>query len=370
MKNEYYIGLMSGTSADGVDAVVATFSDPVATVHICGHSYIPYNESLRARIIALMTPGPNEIERCGAIEGELAELFAQAAINACEAAYLPRNAIRAIGSHGQTLRHRPTLQPAFTLQIGDPARIVERTGITTVADFRRRDIAAGGQGAPLVPAFHQWLFSNPHTTRAIVNIGGIANATILPAHNTQSIVGFDTGPGNALLDAWIKKTTGANQDTGGKIAAQGHLCSPLLTLLQKDPYFALPPPKSTGREHFTLSWLEEHLSKLDTTPNPIDTQATLTYLTASSIIDALKPFDVDEIFLCGGGTENPILMRNIRQLFGKPVATTSMLGLAPNLVEPTAFAWLAFQTMQGRPGNAPSATGASHAAILGAIYLA
>ncbi len=363
---EYFVGLMSGTSADGVDAVCVTFRDAPSAVRVLAHHYTPYPPDVRARVLALMTPGDDEIERLGALEGELAEIFAAAARGAHEAAGLPARAVGAIGSHGQTLRHRPSGPWPFTLQIGDPARVSERTGIATVADFRRRDLAAGGQGAPLVPAFHRWLFAHPQRTRAIVNIGGIANVTVIPKGEGHPLHGFDTGPGNALLDAWIHKETGALQDTDGAFAAHGQVREEWLTELLGDGYFAQAPPKSTGREHFTLDWLTQHL-KGPMRP-AADVQATLVELTALTIARALSPFAPDEVFACGGGTANPVLMRRLGTHLPGPLATTHTLGLDPRLVEPVAFAWLAREALAGRPGNAPSATGARHPVVLGAIY--
>ena len=365
----HYIGLMSGTSADGVDAVCVELGEKEASVAIRAHCYERYPEALRARLLDLMTPGPDEIDRMGIIEIELAEIFAAVSLKVCRQAGLSATAIRAIGSHGQTIRHRPKGRHGFTLQIGDPSRLAERTGIAVVADFRRRDMAAGGQGAPLVPAFHQWLFQHPQKTRAIVNIGGIANVTLIPARATKEpILGFDTGPGNALLDAWVRAKTGAAQDTDGGLAARGQCQDDLLAHLRADPYFAAPPPKSTGREHFTLSWVVERMRDLGRTLGTADVQATLTELTAVTIAEALAPYRPAEIFLCGGGVANPILTDRVAKVTGRPARTTYELGLDPQLVEPVAFAWLAHQTLEGRPGNIPSATGARHPAILGGVY--
>ncbi|MDA8389890.1 MAG: anhydro-N-acetylmuramic acid kinase [Gammaproteobacteria bacterium] len=365
---DHFIGLMSGTSADGIDAVVARFSDK-PRLRILAHHHTPYGAALRARILALMTPGDDEIDRMGALETELAEMFAAAADSVRVAANLRRQDIGAIGSHGQTLRHRPGGSHAFTLQIGDPSRIAERTGITTVADFRRRDMAAGGQGAPLVPAFHRWLFWDERHNRAIANIGGIANVTLISRDPSVPVIGFDTGPGNALLDAWIQRSLGLPCDTGGAWAAQGRLHAPLLATLLQEPYFAAAPPKSTGREHFTMAWLEARLARHPDAAGA-DVQATLTRLTAQTIVAAIGHADMDELFVCGGGSANDSLMRELRMLLARPVDTTAALGLAPDLVEPAAFAWLAAQTLGGRPGNLPSVTGATHAAVLGGIYAA
>ena len=365
----HYIGLMSGTSADGVDAVCVHFAEKTPSVMLAAHYYEPYPEALRRRLLALMVPGADEIDRLGALEGELAEIFAAASTEARRAAGLAPAEVAAIGSHGQTVRHRPSGPHAFTLQIGDPARIAERTGITTVSDFRRRDMAAGGQGAPLVPAFHQWLFGHATQTRAIVNVGGIANITVIPATHTKNPVrGFDTGPGNALLDAWAHQHTGKPQDTDGLLAARGRMDPGLLALLKDDLYFAAPPPKSTGREHFTPQWLATRLQRLGRDLDVASVQATLVCLTAETIAEALIPLQPEEVFLCGGGTANPVLMAAIAERLAVPVHTTARLGLDPQLVEPAAFAWLARETLSGRPGNLPSVTGAHHPVILGAIY--
>ncbi len=363
---KHFIGLMSGTSADGVDAVVARFGDH-PRLRILAHHHEPYGAPLRERILGLMTPGADEIDRMGPLEIELAEIFAAAANRVRRAAGLSPGAISAIGSHGQTIRHRPGGPLAFTLQIGDPSRIAERTGITTIGDFRRRDMAAGGQGAPLVPAFHRWLFWDKEHDRAIVNIGGIANVTCISRDPSAPVAGFDTGPGNALLDGFIRRTLGLARDEAGAWAARGHLHAPLLVTLLEEPYFSTPPPKSTGREHFSLAWLDERLAHHPDVPAE-DIQATLTRLTAATIVTAVRETHADQLFVCGGGSANDSLMRELRALFDGTVDTTAALGLAPDLVEATAFAWLAAQTLAGQPGNLPSATGAAHAAVLGGIY--
>ncbi|WP_298185798.1 anhydro-N-acetylmuramic acid kinase [Acidiferrobacter sp.] len=365
----HYIGLMSGTSGDGVDAVCVHFDEDAPQVALAAHCYQPYPESLRERLLSLMVPGENEIDRMGTLEGELAEIFAAASTEVHRQAGLAAHEITAIGSHGQTIRHRPRGPHAFTLQIGDPARIAERTGITTIADFRRRDMAAGGQGAPLVPAFHQWLFGHATRTRAIVNIGGIANITVIPAADRRAVAqGFDTGPGNALLDGWVRLQTGAPQDTDGRLAARGQADGALLALLKDDPYFMAPPPKSTGREHFTLKWLDDRLQRLGRDLGAANVQATLVALTADTITEALAPLGPEEVYLCGGGTANPVLMAALTSRLAIPIQTTARLGLDPQLVEPTAFAWLAREALAGRPGNLPSVTGARHPVVLGALY--
>lgn len=364
-----YVGLMSGTSLDGIDAVLVDFS--VHPPRLLAANTSPLPQRLGEELAVLCLPGSNEIERMGRVDRTLGEALAEAALAIISAAGAEPAAVRAIGSHGQTIRHRPDGSAAFTLQIGDPATIAERTGITTVADFRRRDIAAGGQGAPLVPPFHRMLFGGVDKQRIVVNIGGISNITVLPGDGSLS--GFDTGPGNTLLDAWIAHCQGQPFDRDGRWAASGQIHQPLLQSLLGDPYFRLPAPKSTGREYFHLPWLEAHLSRLDTAPAPADIQATLAELTALTITSAINalPRRADEVFVCGGGAYNPDLMQRLaRQLHPRPLASTARLGLAPEWVEATAFAWLAQQTLERRPGNEPAVTGAAHPCILGAIHLA
>jgi anhydro-N-acetylmuramic acid kinase len=286
---------------------------------------------------------------------------------------LAKKDIRAIGSHGQTLRHRPRAAHPFTLQIGNPSVIAERTGITTVADFRARDMAAGGQGAPMVPAFHHQMFHSAQRNRVIVNIGGIANVTCLPAVAAQPVSGFDTGPGNTLLDQWVHRHHAQARDDAGQWAASGRASRELLELLLSDPYFAAAPPKSTGREHFNMEWLQGHLKKLAVPLAAADVQATLVQLTAHSIARAIRGVlpQTQEAFVCGGGSHNRELMAALAgSLSGIAVATTEALGLSPDWVEAAAFAWLAHQTLEGQPGNVPTVTGAKHAVILGGIYKA
>lgn len=275
--------------------------------------------------------------------------------------------IRAIGSHGQTVRHLPG-EPHSSLQIGDPNVIVQETGITTVADFRRRDMAAGGEGAPLVPAFHAAAFAGDRY-RVVLNIGGIANLTLLEPGT--AVRGFDTGPGNLLMDAWARRHGHGPMDKGGTWAAGGTICRELLALLLHDPYFRRPPPKSTGREYFNPAWLERGLQHLTQAPVPADVQATLCELTAASIAGAIRDHagGAEEILLCGGGVHNRHLMARLAHHLRKhTICTTAALGLNPDLVEATAFAWLAQQTLTGRPGNLPTVTGARHAVVLGGIF--
>jgi anhydro-N-acetylmuramic acid kinase len=301
----------------------------------------------------------------------LGQLFGDAARELLATSGKTPSQIRAIGSHGQTIRHRPSAHYPFTRQIGNPSAIAEFTGITTVADFRSRDLAAGGQGAPLVPAFHAAMFQKTGVSRAIVNIGGIANVTWLPDEVAAPVVGFDTGPGNTLLDQWIKRHRGELCDRDGKWAAGGVVQEDLLKRLSADAYFAASPPKSTGPEHFHLDWVSQALTGQE---SPQDVQAALAELTARSISSALLkqlPSRPGEVYLCGGGTHNRDLVARLSRTLGDvPLATTATLGIDPDWVEATAFAWLAHRTLAGQPGNLPSVTGARHAAILGGIYLA
>ncbi len=365
----YYIGLMSGTSVDGIDAALVSVPAAGPLTLQATHQH-PFPPAVRDAIQALLQPGDNEIERAGELDMRLGQLFAEAALALLrKSGILPKD-IRAIGSHGQTIRHRPQTVPAFTRQIGNPSVIAERTGITTVADFRARDMAAGGEGAPLAPAFHRWFFRKSGANRVIVNIGGIANLSWLPAAEHDALLGFDTGPGNTLLDQWIARERGERYDRDGVWAASGRVHAELLARLLADEYFAKPPPKSTGREHFHLAWLQQRLAG---NPKPQDVQATLAELTAASIAQAMHflPGRVEEIYVCGGGSHNHYLLARLRaQLPGVPIATTEVLGLDPDWVEAAAFAWLAHQTLAGRPGNLPSVTGAHRPVVLGGIYLA
>lgn len=364
----HYIGLMSGTSVDGIDAALVSIPANGQPALVATHQHsLP--TALRDAIQALMQPGPNEIEREGELDIQLGHLFAQAVKELLAKSGIGSSRIRAIGSHGQTIRHRPHAPHPFTRQIGNPSVIAEETGITTVADFRARDLAAGGEGAPLVPAFHHWLFRKSGVHRVIVNIGGIANLTWLPATEDSTVLGFDTGPGNTLLDQWISLHRNQPYDRDGAWAASGHIQKELLARLLADEYFAKAPPKSTGREHFNLAWLEPQLVD---TPVPENIQATLAELTAASIVGGINhlPGKPAEIYVCGGGSHNRHLLARLRALLiGIPVATTEALGFDPDWVEAAAFAWLAHQTLAGHAGNLPSVTGARHPVLLGGIYL-
>ncbi|MDO6563883.1 anhydro-N-acetylmuramic acid kinase [Amphritea sp. 1_MG-2023] len=366
MNAPIFIGLMSGTSLDSIDAVAVRFEP---TFELIASHNEPIPAAIHAATLALFNPADNEIERLGRLDLALAELFATAVNQLIHRHQLERADIVAIGSHGQTIRHRP--EAHFTLQIGDPNRIAELTGITTVADFRRRDMAAGGQGAPLVPAFHSALFRHPKHNRILVNIGGMANLTILEAAAHKPVLGYDTGPGNVLMDSWIKQQQQKNYDREGQWAATGEVIPPLLQAMLALPYFSEAAPKSTGREQFNHAWIEQSLKALETQPKPEDVQATLLELTARSITDAILNHHLDDlqIFLCGGGSYNQTLKKRLTELL-KPhsLTTTSDLNLAPDWVEAAAFAWLAYRTLNHQSGNEPGVTGAAGYRPLGAIY--
>ncbi len=367
--SDLYIGLMSGTSADGIDAALVDFSND--QTKLLTTSYMPYSADLRNKILALCQQGENEIKRLGELDILLGNAFADAVNGLLTQNSLSSSAIKAIGSHGQTIRHYPRDHHPFTLQIGDPNTIAAKTNITTIADFRGKDIALGGQGAPLVPAFHQYLFASTQTDRAIVNIGGIANITLLSAKNPELVIGFDTGPGNVLMDAWIFMQQKKLHDENGNWAQSGTSQQTLLNNMLDDTYFKLATPKSTGREYFNLSWLQNYLANMNEQIATEDVQATLADLTAQSILnDVKKYFTQGELFICGGGANNQYLMQRL-QLFAESnfhVYSTEQQGIHPDWVEAIAFAWLAKQTLNRKPSNLPSVTGAKMASILGGIY--
>lgn len=363
---ERYIGLMSGTSLDGVDAVLVEFA-PGAPPRLLQSHYLPYDDALRAQLLALHSPQADEIHLAACAANDLARLYAKTVLAlVADRATTP---IRAIGCHGQTLRHRP--ECGYTLQIGNAALLAELTGITVVADFRSRDIAAGGQGAPLVPAFHEHVLKHTAIHRVIANIGGIANITDLPPDGP--VRGWDTGPGNLLMDAWIQRHQGLRYDRDGTWAAGGQVDAGLLDVLMGHPYLQGQPPKSAGREQFNLASLEAALAGLGRPAVPQDVQSTLLEFTAASLSDAVRREcgNAQELFVCGGGAHNLALMRRLEErLPGIRIDTTAAIGVAPDWVEAMAFAWLAKQCLEGQHGNLPDVTGAAGARVLGAVYAA
>lgn len=364
---EYFIGLMSGTSLDGVDCCLVKFTPD--TIQTIAFHYTPYNESLRQRLLRISAPGQQiYLNDYGQLDAELGQLYASSVQALLKQTGLESSSIRAIGSHGQTVFHGPTPPYPFTLQIGDPNIIAETTGVTTVADLRRRDMAANGQGAPLVPAFHHAVFGNGLEHRCIVNIGGIANITVLPNEPAKPVIGFDTGPGNILSDLWIKRHKGLNYDDGGQWAKSGRIDTHLAARLKQDSYFQAVPPKSTGREYFSEAWLNQIADLAKHAPENI--QATLVYLTAGTIADAIKRYapETEHVLICGGGAHNGFLLDLLKSELGLPVETTETYGVHPDHVEAAAFAWLARQTLNYKPGNLTTVTGASRPVILGGIY--
>ena len=367
---ELFIGLMSGTSLDAIDAVLVDLSSPTPQ-QLAVHSH-PLPAALRAELMMLCHGGTaDELRLMAELDVRLGRLFAEAALALLHQAAVPPPAVRAIGSHGQTVRHEPDGDPPLTVQIGDPNIIAQLTGITTVADFRRRDIAAGGQGAPLVPAFHAAVLRSTDEDRVVLNIGGMANITVLPRDPKQPVTGFDTGPGNVLMDAWAARHLGTPQDNEGRWAGSSPRHEPLLAAMLNDAYFQRPPPKSTGREYFNMAWLDARLAQIDTEPAPV--QASLVALTAQSCTAAIERYapHTQRVLICGGGVHNVTLMQQLAEaLPDMHVSSTQTLGLDPDLVEALAFAWLAKQTLEGKPGNLPSVTGAKASVVLGGIYLA
>ncbi len=371
MSNEYYIGLMSGTSLDGIDAGLYRFTDnKIELIHFY---YRAYPANIKQKILKLCDINqPISLLEYGKLDTQLGAFYADACLTLLTQAKVDAHKVKAIGSHGQTILHAPNSTQPFTLQIGNPNIISQITGITTIADFRRRDIAAGGQGAPLVPAFHHAMFHSCKNNRVIINIGGIANITTLPKDSHHKMQGFDTGPGNTLMDYWILTHKNKTYDNHGAWAASGEIKMELLNAFKNDPYFSLPPPKSTGTEYFSSSWLSAKLRHL---PHyaPEDVQRTLCQLTATTIAEAIHHAapKTEQALLCGGGTHNSTLLKALQQLLNNiSIHSTDTLGAPPDQVEAMAFAWLAKQTLTGITGNAPEATGAKEAVILGGIYQA
>lgn len=365
---ELYIGLMSGTSLDGVDGVIAECTD--ANTRVIRHAHQPFPPALAAELLQLNTPGgTDELHRAALAANVLARLYASVVTELLRGAALEPAAVAAIGAHGQTVRHRPGEFDAtgYTLQLNSPALLAELTGIDVVADFRSRDVAAGGQGAPLVPAFHQAMFAQAGQTVVVLNIGGIANLSVL---RDDAVLGFDCGPGNALLDAWCRQHTGQSFDAEGRWAAAGQIHAPLLQALLREPYFALPPPKSTGRDLFNPLWLVDKLAGFETVA-PVDVQATLTELTASVCATDVLRYGADStrLIVCGGGALNSHLMQRLQaRLPSLTVISSEQAGLPPLQVEAAAFAWLARKAVLRQPASLKSVTGAQGARVLGAIY--
>jgi len=366
---ELFIGLMSGTSLDGVDGVIADFSGE--TIAVLRHASAPFPAALRAELLGLNTSGEHELHRAALAANNLAGIYSDVTLALLAATGLEPTAITAIGAHGQTVRHRPGEFDGigYTLQLNNPALLAEMTGIDVVADFRSRDVAAGGQGAPLVPAFHRAVFGRDDGVVGVLNIGGISNLSVLPADN-GAVLGFDCGPGNALMDHWCQTHTRQPFDAAGQWAASGHVLASLLNQLLADPYFAKAPPKSTGRDLFNPPWLARQLAAF-AQEKPVDVQATLTEFTARVCADSLACYGRESrsLIVCGGGAFNNHLMARLGALLPLVAVTSSAAhGMPPLEVEAAAFAWLARRTLRREPGNLASATGARGECVLGAIY--
>lgn len=361
-----FVGLMTGTSLDGIDAVLADFSSGRPTLR--GHVHHELGNELRAALLRLNQPGEDELHRAAVAGQHLAHAYSAAVGDLLFEAGIEAQGVRAIGAHGQTVRHRP--EAGYTIQVNAPATLAELTGIDVVADFRSRDVAAGGQGAPLAPAFHAAAFRGD-APRAVVNVGGISNLTGLPASGVESpVLGFDCGPGNVLLDAWALQHLGEAVDRGGRWAAGGRVLGPLLAALLDEPFFALPPPKSTGRDRFNRDWLDGRLAHFSDA-DPRDVQATLTQLTATVVGNTVERYfsEAVEVVVCGGGAFNGTLMRMLAEACTpRRVYSSDALGVAPDQVEALAFAWLAREFVEGRNANVPAVTGALGPRPLGALY--
>ena len=372
---------MSGTSLDGVDGVLAELAEPgeaPAQPRVLASAHIPMPQALRQEFLTLNSAGLDELHRAALAANALVGLYTQVVGQLLASSDVAAAQVQAIGAHGQTVRHQPQAFDGigYTLQLNQAALLAERCGITVVADFRSRDLAAGGQGAPLVPPFHLAVFGDAQESRAVLNIGGISNITLLPAGAAQSdgagLLGFDCGPGNALMDAWCERHTGAAYDAQGQWAAQGQLDAGLLAAMQQEPFFGLKPPKSTGRDLFNPAWLGQHLAAFAAC-KPLDVQATLTELTAWACAQALSTASANyrRLVVCGGGARNVFLMQRLSALVpGVKVSSTQDWGFAPSDVEALAFAWLAQQALQAKPASVAAVTGARCARILGAIYRA
>jgi anhydro-N-acetylmuramic acid kinase len=368
MQKKLFIGVMTGTSADGIDICLASIQN--SKLKLIDSSFKAFQPNIRSEIKSLCTPSQNEIFKAHSLGIELSLLTAKQINKLLAKNSLSPKDISAIGYHGQTIRHHPDVKHRFSVQIGCGSTLAHHTKIPTITDFRMADIAAGGQGAPLVPAFHQAIFHSSHENRFIINVGGIANITYIPADKSKLVFGFDTGPGNTLLDEWIYTNKSKDFDHNGEWAKSGNLAPRLLELMMKDNYIIKPAPKSTGKEYFNLSWLNDLLQKL---PNiiPEDIQRTLTEFTAQSISKDIQNNNQDpsSIYLCGGGVNNSFLVERLKTLNPElQIQSTLALGIGPQLVEASAFAWLASRTISGKPGNLKCVTGASQDKVLGCIY--
>ena len=366
-----FIGLMSGTSLDGVDGVLAEFDENGLPHRLLASTYLAFPETLRADLMRLQSAADNEIEREALAANKLVEIYAGCARELLCTADVPADAVKALGCHGQTVRHNP--MQGYTRQTNNPALLAELCGIDVIADFRSRDVAAGGHGAPLVPAFHHAVFAKAGHARVVANIGGMSNISILDGAS-DAVIGFDTGPGNVFLDAWAARHIGTAYDADGAWAASGKVIPTLLTAMLAEPFFALTPPKSTGRDLFDMAWLDSHLAPFHDAASA-DVQATLCALTANSLASAITAHaaKADAVYVCGGGAYNSELLRQLQQAMASQgsaakVMSTDVLGVAPNHVEALAFAWLAERFNSRQAGNLPGVTGARGLRILGALY--
>lgn len=378
-QSELYIGLMSGTSIDGIDvALVDLANSECKLVHSYNH---PIDNHVKGKLSELSSPlihlsdtPQNRIELLARLDVIVGQIFAEAVNKLIDTHQLDRHSICAIGSHGQTVRHRPDIKYPFTLQIGDANVIAEKTGIKVVSDFRRADVAAGGQGAPLAPAFHNAILRHESENRIILNLGGISNITYLPKDHNQRVIGFDTGTANTLLDAWFNKHHPKDNDDfdrDSKFAMQGQVNQQLLDRLLDDPYFQLSYPKSTGREYFSPDWLNKHLSESNNLPTTADVQRTLVQFTVKTIADSIQSLVIKDltILVCGGGMHNRFLLKLLSKALNISLSTTNEIGVNGDYLEAMTFAWLAKQRLDERPGNLPSVTGAAQLKILGGVYL-
>ncbi len=365
-ERELYIGIMSGTSLDGVDTALVAMQDN--EIELLEHDFFPFPEALKSRVLNICTGQATNLPEIGELDHELGHLFADAALALLSKSDFQKEQIRAIGSHGQTVFHQPNGDKPFTMQIGDSNIIAAKTGITTVADFRRKDMALGGQGAPLVPAFHHTIFDVTNSTVVVLNIGGISNISVLKPNG--EVVGYDTGPGNMLMDAWCQKNQGVGYDKDATWASQGQVIPKLMQQLLQEPYLFESAPKSTGRELFNLDWLEQHLKGEHY--DSCDVQRTLCEYTAVTICQQVTQFaagNKPELLVCGGGAQNPLLMERIQALLSDwTVAPTISKGVDSDYMEAMAFAWLAQRRIHNLPSNLPAVTGASRYASLGVIY--